>query len=596
MDLERYLPGNDPKYLIDLLGTAKKVLQKKLKLNQKVQSVLRRLGKFYGPEEETLLYQLNRYLKVLQQFVDRFGKGPLILLRLPSRICIIGGHTDYLTDPRDYLLGHVLTFANSGRDMLVAIRSNKTGTFRLSSTDKHFADKKFTLSDFREELKELSLPRANDDCKTKTNREVLKNTRVSDFAKFWLAYLDLLEIERKARRKPEHSSQHWENYTKASVYCYLVRKAYRKKTSVLDTSLPGFDMLVCSDIPVAGGASSSSALVVASDAAVRLADEPQKIDRKFRMEGVKHTPLAEWYVGTRGGSMDQATITLGEPNTALRMSFGPFEIERIPLPIQGYKWVTIYTHPHGGGSQIETGYNERSAASLYIIKECIKEVLKNRTELSNKWEKIKRATQEKDLGVLQRYTPDMQKILNLLPSYLTLAEVRRLVPARVCEEMESRYSVLFAHHSQKRITIKKWALHHFTEIKRIFKTAQLLKEAHDSESQGDSEAVARKMAEVGKNITESGRSLRDNYGLSTPDLDRVMEVALATKGVLGTYIHGGGFGGTALVLVEEKAAGDLLKAQIEKYYHWRRKGHKEPTRDDIIVAWPGEGLSVVSLI
>ncbi|MCK4325397.1 hypothetical protein KAW55_01425, partial [bacterium] len=414
-----------------------------------------------------------------------------------------------------------------------------------------------------------------------------------DFRKFWLAYLDLLQIERKAKRKCEHSSKHWENYVKASVYYYLVRKAHKDKMSLSETSLNGFNMVVSSDIPVSGGSSSSSALVVASDIAVRLAEKGQEVNRRFRMETARHTPLSEWYVGTRGGSMDQVTISLGEDNTALRMSFGPFEMEKIPIPTEGYKWVTIYTHPHGGGSQIETGYNERSAASLYIIKECIDKALKNRPQLRRKWEKIKRAAKEKDLRGLERYSPDMERILALLPDYVTLAQARRLVLARVYNEMASRYGTLFSSSPQKRIKVKKLARHHFEEIRRVLRTVKLLKEAYGDKQRGDSKAVARRMKEVGKNITESGRSLRDNYELSTPDLDRVIEIALATKGALGARLHGGGFGGSALILVREDSIKNLIKNETEKYYQKRRRGHTEPTRDDIIVVDPGEGLSLV---
>jgi galactokinase len=477
--------------------------------------------------------------------------------------------------------------------MLVAIRSNKRGVFRLSSTDKHFKDKRFNLSDFTEEVRELSVSRPGDDEKTRLNREVLRNRRISDYKKFWLAYLDLLQAERKAKRKCEHSSKDWENYVKASVYFYLVRKAYKEKTPLSETSLKGFDLVVSSDIPLAGGASSSSALVVASYIAVRLVDKPQEVDHRFKMETAKHTPLAEWFVGTRGGSMDQATITLGETGRALQMSFGPFAIEKFSIPAKGYKWVTIYTHPHRGGSQIETGYNERSAASLYIIKECIDKVLKNKPPLRRKWEKIKKSVKEKDSGGIEKYAPDMERILDLLPDYVTLAQLGRLVPPEVYKEMGSRYPALFSHPPQKRIRIKKWALHHFEEIRRIFRTTAFLKKAYEAERRGDRRAVDKEMKEVGKKITESGRSLRDNYGLSTPDLDRVIEVALATKGVLGAYIHGGGFGGSALVLVQEDSLEDLIKNETEKYYRKRKKGHREPTRDDIIVADPGEGLSLV---
>ena len=352
-------------------------------------------------------------------------------------------------------------------------------------------------------------------------------------------------------------------------------------------------MAVCSDIPLAGGASSSSALVVASDIAVRLAGGPQELDSRFKMEAAMHTPWGEWFVGTRGGSMDQITIALGEPGKALSMSFGPFRVEKIRIPAKGYRWVTVYTHPHGGGSQIETGYNERSAASLYVIKESIEKTLENKPRLKEKWRRIRKAAEEEDARALERLTPDMEKILALLPEYLTLKQIRELIPADIYEEMVTRYGSLFRLPMQKRITVKRWARHHFEEVKGSLATVKLLKEAHEAERRGDLSALSEKMKKVGEKITESGKRLRDLYGLSTPDLDRVMEVALATEGVLGAYIHGGGFGGSALVLVEKDSVERLIENETERYYRRRRRGHKEPTRDDFIMADPGEGLSLV---
>jgi galactokinase len=58
---------------------------------------------------------------------------------------------------------------------------------------------------------------------------------------------------------------------------------------------------------------------------------------------------------------------------------------------------------------------------------------------------------------------------------------------------------------------------------------------------------------LGELFTASHRSLRDDFEVSCEELDAVVEVALA-EGALGARMTGGGFGGSAIVLVPEDRA------------------------------------------
>lgn len=53
----------------------------------------------------------------------------------------------------------------------------------------------------------------------------------------------------------------------------------------------------------------------------------------------------------------------------------------------------------------------------------------------------------------------------------------------------------------------------------------------------------------GKLMTESHNSLRDDYNVSCPELDSLVEIALSVEGVLGSRMTGGGFGGCTVTLV-----------------------------------------------
>ncbi|MFD7994471.1 galactokinase [Streptomyces mexicanus] len=69
---------------------------------------------------------------------------------------------------------------------------------------------------------------------------------------------------------------------------------------------------------------------------------------------------------------------------------------------------------------------------------------------------------------------------------------------------------------------------------------------------------------IGPVLTEGHASLRDDFRISCPELDLIVDTALAT-GALGARMTGGGFGGSAIVLVEEGDVPTLTKAIEEAF-------------------------------
>ena len=62
-----------------------------------------------------------------------------------------------------------------------------------------------------------------------------------------------------------------------------------------------------------------------------------------------------------------------------------------------------------------------------------------------------------------------------------------------------------------------------------------------------------RLAEAGAIMTRSHASLRDDYETSTPIVDRLIDTLIATPGVFGARITGGGFGGCVVALTEPGA-------------------------------------------
>jgi galactokinase len=75
---------------------------------------------------------------------------------------------------------------------------------------------------------------------------------------------------------------------------------------------------------------------------------------------------------------------------------------------------------------------------------------------------------------------------------------------------------------------------------------------------------ARDDARLGELLNASHRSLRDDYEVSTPELDRLVDLATAA-GALGSRLVGGGFGGSIIALARRGMAKDLAAQVVDGY-------------------------------
>ncbi|MGW4434426.1 galactokinase [Streptomyces sp. NPDC004596] len=92
--------------------------------------------------------------------------------------------------------------------------------------------------------------------------------------------------------------------------------------------------------------------------------------------------------------------------------------------------------------------------------------------------------------------------------------------------------------------------HVVTEDERVERTIALL---HSGETRA-----------IGPVLTEGHASLRDDFRISCPELDLVVDTAL-TAGALGARMTGGGFGGSAIVLAEAADVDTVTKAVREAF-------------------------------
>jgi len=94
---------------------------------------------------------------------------------------------------------------------------------------------------------------------------------------------------------------------------------------------------------------------------------------------------------------------------------------------------------------------------------------------------------------------------------------------------------------------------------------------------------------LGPLLRESHRSLRDDYQVSCKELDLMVQIAVAQRGVLGARMTGGGFGGCTINLVED-AAVDEFKRNVSARY-----ASKTGLSPEIYVTSASEGAQAVDI-
>lgn len=98
----------------------------------------------------------------------------------------------------------------------------------------------------------------------------------------------------------------------------------------------------------------------------------------------------------------------------------------------------------------------------------------------------------------------------------------------------------------------------------------------------------RKLTGFGKLMIESHDSSRAHFENSCKELDFLVLAARKLKGVLGARLSGGGFGGSAVLLVTPKYAGAIAESIAAGYA--RRFGHK----CDVRLILPSDGARLIS--
>ena len=303
---------------------------------------------------------------------------------------------------------------------------------------------------------------------------------------------------------------HWSNYPRAAATALVTNASITR----------GIQGMVESNLPVASGLSSSSALLVAT--ALALLEANGRVPESTAL--MSWLAEAERLVGTEGGGMDQAVILGGQAGHAIRIDFSPWLLLRpVPIPASWRIVVASSMVEAAKAGLAREGYNTRVA-------EC-REALHT-------------------LGAegFPELMDDEERGLSRAEAGLSGNLFRRV-------------------------------RHVLTEGRRV-------EEATTALENGDA-------ASMGRLLTASHASLRDDYQVSCPELDELVGVAEAA-GAVGARLTGAGFGGCVVALAEEHSV-DGVMDRIWEGYHVPR-GIPESDRSTVLfAAVPGGAAKVTPL-
>ena len=491
------------------------------------------LSNLVAADDAELARRAARLTNLCNLFFEHYGDGTVSLLRAPARMGVLGEHIDYVS----YLPTASLTFGSRERDAWMLYRKSPEPVIRCVSTSAKFEPSSFPI---------LEVPELAGEIETE-----------------WLDFLFTYGTP----------PPHWQNYLNAGVS--FARGKFGKQIQ------NGFDFVLDSNIPPGGGASSSSALVVLGGAAIR------------NVNGISWTPeelardsaIAEWFIGTRGGSMDHITICLAETANAVLIDYASRQTRLATLPNEPFAWVTFFTKPADKGREIMIEYNERAAVSRLIIPAIIDSWKSTAPARHSAWLETRRLLTGGSMEAFE----DAHDLFTSLPATISIDTVRTDYPDTF-GELERSFPALLDDKPRWPLKIRVRGLHHLGEAKRV---ALATNKLDSIQNDRDSAHTLPAMQMLGKLLNESHASLRDLYEVSVSEVEDLIKIVREDPHVLGARVMGGGFGGNVLALTTRDHSQSLIKRVQEQYYSAR--GRDGVNEGSVIVSTPGRGLTQIGL-
>jgi galactokinase len=323
--------------------------------------------------------------------------------------------------------------------------------------------------------------------------------------------------------------------------------------------VPGCDLLYLADLPIGAGLSSSAALEIVTAYSLLSGTE---VDRVWLAKLCRR--VENEFVGVQCGIMDQFAVAMGKSGYAILLDCGSLEVQggRATLldceTVEGKEDCATHLDcetldwPEGRPTLLdcETVEGKEDCATLEwkegstVLRDCMTPgwvyVPLNTGEYSFV---IMDSRKERSLAAsaYNQRRAQCAAALNLIAKHKQISNLCQASLEDVLRHVDDP-------------VLRKRARHVLTENLRTKAAAEFLRQG--------------KVAELGALMVESHRSLRDDYEVTGPELDALVEAALQAKGCIGARMTGAGFGGCVLALVRLDSL-EAFNEQVSRVYRER---------------------------
>jgi len=492
----------------------------------------------YGQHKDLHEHKRTDLLNVLACYGKRFGfQEKVCIVRAPGRVNLMGRHVDHQGGCTNVLAIDRETIAVAG------IRADNN-IVAVNTEPGKFKPVRFNIS------------------------ELIGQFTWTDWANFvnsdWV------------RNMLRTTAGDWGNYIKAPV----LRLQHQYK----DIKIRGLNLAVTGNVPIAAGLSSSSTIVVATLQAAIALNNLELTSRQL----IDLCGQGEWFVGSRGGAGDHAAIYLGQRGKITRVGYLPFRVEKSVDAPRDYQVIIADSHIKAAkSSSARDMFNARVASyhlGLAVMRQrCPR--LKDRLGY----------VRDLDPQRLGRTTSDVYRLLLQVPQSMSRKDFKKVLSSEHKQLMETS----FASHSDPGYykvrgvllfgaaeVIRSRICLDYLEAGQIEQVGNLMKISHDGDrvSRPDHKGNYREVEdhcddrhfkELITNLAseDPDRVLKaqlhmqpGSYACSTPQIDRMVDIACSIPGVAGAQIAGAGLGGCIMILSRKDAVSAVTEALISRYY------------------------------
>lgn len=531
-----------------------------------------------GADRARIERSAERFGECVAAHQRAFGPGPVHVLRAPGRLNLFAEYLDMCGGD------HMSVTLDMDIPACVSVPDRDDGHVTVANTADRFPGGTFSIAE--------EFARFSAGCPDRTAAAWKEHTRLYPF---------------RGRKQGDSLN-------------YLLSSFLRLQWEFPDVPLRGVDITIGpATLPVRGGVSSSSAMVVLGFLSLWLANRdrlpPLPIRHICRLLGE-----SEWYVGTRGGANDQTTILRGAPGGVL------YNLHHLdPLDSRTLPWVkgvgVILCHSLWEADKAMEGnraFNLRRAwieLTQLVIEKVIAEMVEIRRRpgagriagriedrfgwrpggisqvLDARPELIGTIAGNFDrLGSLSTTLlgvswDAIDELVDLLPEALSLEEAagalglspeslhERFGPLGILDPPSAAGAASGPENEplfKIRQTARFFARENFlsAELERTFLEAD--RSLASGKLQPDSEEYRDYGLTVARCVNDLQHALREDWEVSTPHLDRLISIALEGPGAMAAKLTGAGGGGCVCILVEEDSIEEMLGWLDERFYSEKR--------------------------